>query len=341
MKLALLLPAVSGFDKSNYAVYPSRSLFRSVESSASKVDISNLNHFVVTMKKNRRLASPDFVVQLTTLQNRHDGPLGFQLDLAGADSWVYTQAATQAKGIRGYMPLSVPAVKSACNGPLCDSLIETVDAGKGVQWNTRLWLQHSAHTFFDNVAGTVGMNRAAGFFPSFMLLPATDKMALVVNPPILAPYVCKHGVLHYVSTFQTPHWQVAGKVGMVDGLGVKAEIVIATTGPLEIPKPAFEEFRVQMTSVGAELVHVDGFQAYQVANCAHFRSRFPSIGFEIGGFAMAVTPGSYVYTSSKLGHYCFIDVVPSKTGVARMGPAALRDIVTSFEGDRVGFCHKA
>ena len=138
-------------------------------------------------------------------------------------------------------------------------------------------------------------------------------------------------------------WRFNGQVGVAGGLGAPSDVVLSTTGSIELTPTTFESYRTSMKAIGAELSHVFGFDAYQVSDCSDI-SRFPSIGIQIGGFSAIIPAQEYVYRSSRLpaGH-CYIDIVPnrSNSGFLKLGPAFMRNVVVNFDNTRAGFCHRA
>lgn len=313
------------------------------------LNLAGLQTMYLSRKEGRKLSSADFTFLVAPQLNSESGQLNVAFSLNDNQSWVYSQVATQAKGLRGYLPTRFAASKGTCmskvfaSGSLkmCDSIKETWSAGNGVHFTNNVFINHQSHNWREGLVGSIGGGRLSGFPSNFILTPDAGKMLAIVNPPLIMPTICREGAgLYSWLTGNSGVWQVQGNVGIASHGVAYSQIVLATTGYTEILPGEFEKFQAILGASGAALSHASGRRGFDVYDCRNKES-WPSIRVRIGEFSTDIHPRDYVMVTNANTRdwWCHLDIMPSTTGYTRLGPAFMRKVVTHFATDRVGFCH--
>jgi hypothetical protein len=305
-----------------------------------QIDFSKLTHISLSRRGEQRASIMDFVMEFTPQVNHHPShsrPLKFLLDTWRSVSFVHAW-----DGSKGFVATN-PRSDAGCFeydpiGRICQYVGENMHAGLAVLPIPQLWLTNSRLPYVD---GVIGANRlGVNFQRDFILFPDDNaKMHLVFNPPDLSSLICKGPLWKNAITadgFSKGTWQVNGHIS-VGGVAAYGEVVLTTgISPIELAPNVFNRFKRYM---GSRLVYHEGFGAYRVRDCRHYREWFPRIHIDLGGFSTWLDPEDYTYFTSQVSG-CLIDVQESKSGIMQLGPAFLRNVVTWFRETSVEFCER-
>ena len=292
-----------------------------------------------TVALNTFTMKSDFVVHIVPKRGATSAPpVHLLMDLEASYGWLHSAPTAYP------YPSACASVKDLAGEALtlCESADERLDAGKNIEWNARLWLNRGRR--LGTVDGVLAASRWSGFYNNLLVVPENGRLVVAVHPQFnVAARVCKKGRMYYSAAIPGEAWRVQGIIGLTNGDATATDLILSTTSSIELSEHDFGIFRERMKQLNAELYRLpNGAPGYQVVNCASVRS-FPNIGIQIGQFSISIPPEWYVSKRKGLNpNSCFIDVRPNRgnPSVNRVGLSFLRNVVTHFSDNQVGFCER-